>query len=143
MEKSVIKEYNYLSAPDKMWKALTEKEEMKIWYFDLEDFKPEVGFEFHFWGGTEERQYLHNCRITEVVRGKKLCHTWSYEGIPGETILCFEIEPVEKGTKLKLTHSGIETFPQDNPDLNPENFDKGWTFILGTSLKNYLETSQD
>lgn len=113
---------------------------MKFWYFDLEAFEPEVGFEFSFWGGTEERQYLHNCKITEVVHGKKLCHTWSYEGIPGETNLCFEIESnIDGKTKLKLSHSGFETFPADNPDLDPKNFDEGWTHILGTSLKNYLE----
>ncbi len=140
MDNLVIKEYGYKTAPEKVWKALTVKEEMKLWYFDLEEFNAEVGFEFRFWGGTENRQYLHNCKITEVVDGKKLCYTWSYDGIPGETILCFEIEQTDKETtKLKLSHSGFETFPKDNPDLALKNFDEGWTSILGTSLKNYLE----
>ena len=140
MKTSVTKEYSYISTPEKIWKAITDKVEMKKWYFDLEEFIPEVGFEFNFWGGTEERQYLHNCKITEVIQGKKLCHTWSYDGIPGETILCFEIEAMDTGTSLKLTHSGFETFPKDNPDLAPKNFDEGWTYILGTSLKSYLES---
>ncbi len=140
MGKSVIKEYCYLTTPEKIWKALTVKEEMKIWYFDLEAFQAEVGFEFRFWGGTEERKYLHICKITEVVYAKKLCYTWSYNGIPGETNLCFEIEsPADGTTKLKLSHTGFETFPTDNTDLGPKNFDEGWTYILGTSLKNYLE----
>lgn len=140
MGESVIKEYSYKSTPEKLWKALTVKEQMKLWYFDIEKFKPEIGFEFRFWGGTETRQYLHICKITEVVFGKKLCHTWSYDGIPGETNLCFEIEQTGKETtNLKLSHSGFETFPKDNPDLAPKNFDEGWTYILGTSLKNYIE----
>ena len=140
MEKSVIKEYSYNSSPEKLWNALTLKEEMKLWYFDLEEFKPEVGFEFRFWGGTEERQYLHICKITEVIVGKKLCHTWSYDGIPGLTNLCFEISQTnDSNSKLKLSHTGFETFPADNSDLVPERFDEGWTYILGTSLKNYLE----
>jgi uncharacterized protein YndB with AHSA1/START domain len=139
MKSSVFKEYNYNTTPESLWRAITVKEEMKKWYFDLEEFIPEVGFEFSFWGGTEKRKYLHNCKITEVVTGKKLCHTWSYDGIPGETNLCFEIEPVGDGiTKLKLSHSGFETFPADNPDLDPKNFDGGWTHILGTSLQNFL-----
>lgn len=142
MKNQVIKEYSYKTTPEKVWKALTEKDEMKLWYFDLEDFKPEVGFEFRFWGGTEKTQYLHICKITEVVDGKKLCYTWSYKGIKGETILCFEIEQTGKdSTKLKLTHFGFDSFPTDNPDLEPGNFDKGWTHILGTSLKNYLEVN--
>ena len=140
MNTAVLKEYSYNGTPEQVWKAITDKNEMGKWYFHLEKFIPEIGFEFHFWGGTEERQYLHNCRITEVIQGKKLCHTWSYEGIPGETILCFEIESEgAKRTKLTLSHSGFETFPADNPDLDPKNFDEGWTYILGTSLREYLE----
>ena len=30
---------------------------MKQWYFDLAEFKPEVGFKFQFMGGTEDNQY--------------------------------------------------------------------------------------
>jgi uncharacterized protein YndB with AHSA1/START domain len=140
MEKTVTKEFIYNTSPEKFWKALTEKEEMKLWYFDLKEFKPEVGFEFRFWGGTEERQYLHICVITELITGRKLCHTWSYDGIEGLTDLCFEIIPTKDGnTKLKLSHTGFETFPADNSDLDVKNFEEGWNSILGTSLKNYLE----
>ena len=44
---------------EKVWKAITKKEEMKQWYFDLAEFKAEVGFEFRFYGGPPEKQYLH------------------------------------------------------------------------------------
>jgi uncharacterized protein YndB with AHSA1/START domain len=140
MERTVAKEFTYSVSSAELWKVLTEKEVMKLWYFDLKEFKPEEGFEFRFWGGTEKRQYLHICKITEVIIGRKLCHTWSYDGIPGQTTLCFEIVPIDDETaKLKLSHTGFETFPTDNPDLDPKNFDEGWEYILGTSLKNYLE----
>jgi uncharacterized protein YndB with AHSA1/START domain len=142
MKTKVIQEYSYNASPEKIWNAITSKEEMKKWYFDLEEFKPEVGFEFRFWGGTEERQYLHICKITEVIVGRKLCHTWSYDGIPGLTNLCFEIRQInDTSSKLKLTHTGFETFPTDNPDLDFKNFEEGWKFILSTSLKNYLKKS--
>jgi len=142
MKTKVIQEYSYNASPKKIWDAITRKKEMKLWYFDLEEFKPEVGFEFRFWGGTEQRQYLHICVITEVIVGRKLCHTWSYDGIPGLTNLCFEISSSkDENSKLKLSHTGFETFPADNPDLNPKNFEEGWKSILGTSLKNYLETN--
>ena len=40
-----------LNAPvAKVWKAITDKDDMKQWYFDLAEFKPEVGFEFQFKG---------------------------------------------------------------------------------------------
>jgi len=37
----------------RVWKAITNKADMKKWYFDLAEFKPEVGFEFQFLGGAE------------------------------------------------------------------------------------------
>ena len=34
-----------LDAPvSKVWKAITDKNEMKQWYFNLADFKAEIGF---------------------------------------------------------------------------------------------------
>jgi len=140
MNSSLKLEFIYSTSPEKLWNALTINEEMKKWYFELEEFKPEAGFEFCFWGGTEKNQYLHLCKITEVVVGKKLCHTWQYDGIPGSTNLCFEIIHESEGkTRLLLSHSGFETFPTNNKDLESGNFEIGWNFILGTSLKNYIE----
>ena len=140
MNTSAELEFTYSATPAQIWKALTDKEEMKKWYFEVDDFKPEDGFEFRFWGGTEERKYLHICVVREVIENKKLCHTWRYDGIEGNTLLCFEFtEAGNQKTSVKLTHTGFETFPQDNTDLKVENFIEGWTYILGTSLKEYLE----
>src|SRR5579864_2160691 len=74
----------------KVWKALTDKDEMKQWYFDLPDFKPEVGFEFQFTGGKDGRSYLHLCKITKVEVGKKLTYSWRYEGYEGNSFVTFE-----------------------------------------------------
>jgi uncharacterized protein YndB with AHSA1/START domain len=52
---------------EKVWQAITEKDQMKQWYFDIADFKATVGFEFHFEGGTDQHKYLHLCKITDVV----------------------------------------------------------------------------
>jgi uncharacterized protein YndB with AHSA1/START domain len=44
-----------LNAPiSKVWKTITDKDDMKKWYFDIAEFKPEVGFEFQFEGGNED-----------------------------------------------------------------------------------------
>jgi hypothetical protein len=45
-------------------------------------------------------------------------------------------------THLKLTHEGLETFPADNPDFAKGNFVEGWNWIIGTSLKEFLEKKQ-
>jgi uncharacterized protein YndB with AHSA1/START domain len=133
-------ERTYNAPSEKVWKAITDKTEMKKWYFDLKEFKPVVGFEFSFVGGKPDgKQYVHNCRITEVVPGKKLTHTWCYEGYEGISYVTFELFAEGAKTRVKLTHAGLETFPQSNPDLAAHNFAAGWTSILDMSLKKYLE----
>jgi uncharacterized protein YndB with AHSA1/START domain len=123
-----------------VWRAITEKDLMKQWYFDLPEFKAEVGFTFEFTGGEEGgKQYLHRCVITEVIIEKKLTHTWSYVGYEGTSYLTYELFAEGDDTKLILTHAGIETFPSDNSDFAFANFEQGWNYIVDTALKNFLE----
>lgn len=129
----------YDAPVEKVWKALTDKNQMKEWYFDLAEFHPEVGFEFSFYGeGHKGEKYLHLCRITEVVPMKKLAYTWRYEGIEGLSTVSFELSDENGKTRLKLTHEGLETFPQNNPDFAKESFAAGWTEITGIYLKNFV-----
>lgn len=126
-------------SPSTIWKAITDKDEMKKWYFDLADFKPEVRFEFQFSAGPDGRQYLHVCKITEVVTGKKLTYSWRYDGYDGISYVTFDLLPEGDKTRLVLTHDGLDSFPADNADFAKGNFEAGWTDIIGRSLKNFLE----
>ena len=122
----------------KVWKALTDVNEMRQWYFNIAAFKPEVGFEFEFTAGSPEKSYLHKCKVKEVVVGKKLSYSWRYEGYPGSSIVTFELFEEGKETRIRLTHEGIETFPKNLADFAKESFAKGWTYIIGTSLKEFV-----
>ena len=134
----LVVERTYNVPINKVWQALTEKDKMNQWYFDLKEFRPEVGFEFQFTGGNEEHTFLHFCKVTEVINGRKLTHSWTYDGYPGESFVTFELFDEGDKTRLKLTHAGLETFPA-TPDFKRENFQMGWTDIIGRSLKEYLE----
>lgn len=124
----------------KVWDALTLNEQMKKWYFQIQEFKPEVGFEFRFLGKTEEgTEYLHLCKITEVLPLKKLVYSWRYDGFQGISYVSFELFEEEKKTRLRLTHSGIESFASGGRDFSKENFTGGWAYILDKSLKDYLK----
>lgn len=48
----VKQEYNVPAA--KLWQVLTDVDEMRNWYFDLQEFKGEIGFKFQFTAGTED-----------------------------------------------------------------------------------------
>ncbi|MFC0516506.1 SRPBCC domain-containing protein [Mucilaginibacter angelicae] len=128
----------YAAPIQKVWEVITVREKMKEWYFDLAEFKPEVGFEFEFIGGDENKQYLHLCRVTKIDEGKTIAYTWRYDGYEGESEVTWELFPEGEGTKLVLTHSGLETFPPLDA-FKKENFAAGWTHITGISLKEYLE----
>jgi len=123
-----------------VWKAITDKDEMKSWYFDLAEFKAEKGFMFQFSGGPDDGpQYLHLCEVTEVIPNKKLTYSWRYDGYPGNSFVTFELFEKEENTLLRLTHTGLESFPADNKDFAKNNFVKGWTDIIHTSLRKHLE----
>jgi uncharacterized protein YndB with AHSA1/START domain len=132
-------ERTYNAPVEKVWKALTDKDQMKQWYFDLAAFKAEVGFEFTFEGGPPERSYTHVCKISEVVLNKRLSHSWKYDGYEGESFVTWELFPEGNGTRVKLTHAGLETFPIENKDFAKENFMKGWNEIVGKLLKEFVE----
>jgi uncharacterized protein YndB with AHSA1/START domain len=51
----VIIERTFNAPAETVWKAITNKDQMRQWYFDVSDFKPETGFEFRFEGGNEEQ----------------------------------------------------------------------------------------
>ena len=53
-DKLVVMERSYDAPSQKVWDALTNVEQMRKWYFNVSDFKPEVGFEFEFFAGKYE-----------------------------------------------------------------------------------------
>lgn len=134
-----IIERTYHAPIEKVWKAITNKDDMKEWYFDLAEFKPVVGFAFEFYGKSSAGQTMkHLCQITEVQPPRKLVYSWKYEGYPGLSYVAFELFPDGNNTRLRLTHSGLETFPPLS-DFAKENFAEGWTLLIGSLLKNFLE----
>jgi uncharacterized protein YndB with AHSA1/START domain len=125
----------------RVWKALTSADQMREWYFDLKEFKAEVGFEFDFVVEHEGNSYHHLCRVTEVIPEEKIAYTWRYKGEPGDSLVTFELFPEGNKTRLKLTHTGIETFPK-TPAYARKNFEAGWTAIIGSELKQFVESSK-
>jgi len=140
LAEAVVLERSFNAPVARVWKALTDADEMRIWYFDFKKFKPEVGFEFEFTVEHEGMKYHHLCKITEVIPQKKLAYTWRYQGHEGDSLVTFELFAAGDKTRLKLTHEGLETFPK-LPSFARKNFLKGWTELIGASLKNFLETS--
>jgi len=138
----LVFERTFQAPVDQVWKSLTDVDEIRNWYFDLKEFKPEVGFEFQFMVEHEGNKYDHRCKIVEMIPQKKLAYSWRYEGQPGNSIVTFELFAEGNKTKMKLTHEGLETFPNLLAYAR-KNFREGWTSILDSSLKHYLEKTHE
>jgi uncharacterized protein YndB with AHSA1/START domain len=141
LAEAVVIERTFDAPVARVWRALTNAEEMRRWYFDLKEFKPEVGFEFEFTVEHEGMNYHHLCKITEVIPQKKLAYTWRYAGHQGDSLVTFELLADGGKTRLKLTHEGLETFPK-TPAFARRSFLGGWTQIIGSSLKDFVEKQQ-
>jgi len=135
----LVKEVSINAPASRVWKAITSKEEMKSWSFDIKEFEPVPGFEFRFEGGKDGQVFVHICTVKEAIENKKFSYTWTYQNFPGiETLVTIELfEDSPNLTRVRLTHEGLEQFPQDN-NFARNNFDMGWTSIT-KMLKEHVE----
>lgn len=144
MNTPITVQYTVNAPAERIWNALTNKIEMKSWYFDIPDFELKKGHLFNFYEPGGENKYHHQCEIIEIVPHKKLKHTWSYPDFSDlKTVVTWELLSGEKGTVVKLTHEGIENFKDLGEGFSRENFTGGWNTIIGQSLKEYLENYHD
>jgi len=127
-----------IDAPIKrVWEALTDEKQMKVWYFpQLHKFRPVIGYKFEF--HDDGSSYKKEWRVTHIEQGRRLSHSWVYVGYPGYSEVTFEIDEASAGrTKLILTHTGLSTYPEE-PHFARQRFEAGWKGIIG-NLKMYLE----
>lgn len=135
----VIVEATFDAPITKVWKAITDRDEMIQWYFDnIPDFKPEVGFKTAFNVKAESRDFYHQWEVTEVEPLKKLVYQWSFKDIPGKSPSIWELEVVNDEVLLRLTATGLDKFPADIPEFTWESCFGGWNYFLKERLKNYL-----
>lgn len=134
----LIVERVYNAPVARVWQAITDITQMRQWYFNMSDFRPEVGFEFQFEGCSESETYVHHCKVLAVIPHQKLVYSWTYVGHEGYSEVSWELYPEGDNTRLILTHSGLESFP-DKPDFAVSSFTQGWTEILGKQLKEFVE----
>ncbi|NHB68629.1 SRPBCC family protein [Perlabentimonas gracilis] len=122
----------------KVWQALTDKSQMKEWYFDIADFELRAGAIFNFYEPGGENLFHHRCQIIEIIPKTKLAHTWSHpshsKGVSTVTWLLSEVNGI---TEVTLKHEGIENFADAGPEFAPENYQMGWEGLM-SALKNYI-----
>jgi uncharacterized protein YndB with AHSA1/START domain len=140
MNTPITVQYKIYAPAEKVWKALTDKNEMKSWYFDIHDFTLEAGKEFNFYEPGEAKKYHHQCHILEIIPNQKLKHTWSYPELSDAiTTVTWDLQKEDTGTLVTLTHDDIEGFDSLGENFSKKSFTEGWNGIIGKSMKEYLE----
>ncbi|WP_297984329.1 SRPBCC domain-containing protein [uncultured Chryseobacterium sp.] len=140
MHDNVVVKQRVNAPVEKVWNALTDKSEMKNWYFDIPDFELGVHNEFNFYEPGGENKFHHHGEILEIEPNAKLKHTWSYPEFSKEkTLVKWELERDGDATNVTLTHKGLENFDHLGKDFGHESFEAGWKELVGKSLKDYVE----
>ena len=140
MDTPIVVEQVYKAPLATVWRAITDKNQMPLWFFQpIADFEPRVGFETSFTVSAEGHNYVHQWKVTEVVPQRRLVYDWNYGDTPGASFVIWELYETADGTTLRLTHTGHETFPRDNPVFSREAGEAGWNYFLRESLKAFLE----
>lgn len=138
-DEPIIVEQTFNESIDTVWNSITMIDQMRQWYFkNIPSFKPEVGFETQFSVQSQDRNFLHMWKVTEVVPKKKITYNWKYDDYPGDSFVMFELFKQDNLTKLRVTHQVQESFPEDIPEFSRESCIEGWAFLIRKSLKEFF-----
>lgn len=139
-EGPIIVEETFNVSIESVWKAITEIDLMRQWYFEnIPSFEAEVGFETQFNVENEGRIFPHMWKVTEAIPNKKIVYTWKFENYPGDSIVEWELSEQDNSTKLKLKVIVLEDFPDDIPEFKRESCIGGWEYFINNRLKEFLE----
>jgi len=138
----IIVEQYFDTSIENVWNALTVIDEMTQWYFpNIPSFEPIEGFTTTFTVQVEDRIYPHLWKIIEVIPMKKIAYEWKIDGYSGSSISLFELSEERNQTKLILTATVVEKFPDNIPEFKRESAVAGWNYLINESLRNYLKNN--
>ena len=137
----IIVEQTYSVPRQRLWQALTVRDQMVQWFFDnIPAFEPEVGFETKFVVQSVDRKFPHQWTVLEAEPQRRLSYRWRYDNYAGDSHVIFELNEVAEGTHLKLSAIVDEDFAEV-PEFQRESCQGGWQYFLQQRLKAYLEGS--
>ena len=140
MHDNVVIKQRVNAPADKVWNALTDKAQMKNWYFDIDDFSTDLHTEFSFYESGGENKYQHHGKILEVIQQEKLKYSWTYPEFSKEkTIVKWNLQDEGDQTLVILTHKGLEYLEHLGEEFSKDSFDRAWTEIVSIKFKNYIE----
>lgn len=133
MNANIVIQRYYPHPPEKVWRALTQRELLAKWLME-NDFEAVLGrdFTFHFCEPDDETKSAVACRVLEMEPPSRLVWAWRNEGEAHETRVEWSLRPENGGTRLTLRHIG------EVSDERGEQLEAGWPVKL-EQLSEMLE----
>jgi uncharacterized protein YndB with AHSA1/START domain len=131
--RSLEKELFIKASPERVFQALTRKEELERWFLVKAEMELRPGGAIRFEMGSG---MVETGKVLVFDPPHRLSFTW--EAVePSATTITFELIPENDGTQLRLTHSGIGR--GEDWDDYYSSVEEGWRPHLD-NLKAWLET---
>jgi uncharacterized protein YndB with AHSA1/START domain len=146
---AIISEIEIAAPPERVFQALVDPAQMMQWWTSDEckteffEMDARLGGEWRF--GTSKsgtitvngvNQFFCRGDVLEYDPQRVLAYTWIgnwHEDKSRVTLVRWELTAAGKGTKVKVTHSGLA---QEN--VARKDYSSGWPGVLG-ALKQYVE----
>jgi uncharacterized protein YndB with AHSA1/START domain len=132
-----IKQTVIFEAPiKKVWNTVSTSEGIGSWFMP-NDFKPEVGHEFH----VQSPFGPSPCKVLEVDEPNKVTFSWDTDG----WIVSFILKDLGEKTEFTLIHSGwkapdmIIPKAQEKSSVIRDRMDHGWVGIVNERLRKAVE----
>ncbi|HVO54887.1 MAG TPA: SRPBCC family protein [Solirubrobacterales bacterium] len=107
--------------PERVWRSLTEPEEMRAWHPTPARFEPEVGGRVEYVEGSNVAD-MPDGEVLEYEPPRLLAYTW-FVAARGTDRLRWELHPREEGCLLVLLHSFADR-------TTAANYGAGWHLCL-------------
>ncbi len=148
---SIVTEIEVAAPPERVFTALTDPKQLMRWWGEegpckakLWEMDARVGGRWRFETADPAGKivlngisdFKANGEILECDPPRVLAYTWiaNWHNQPGRaTLVRWELTPVGKGTRVKVTHSGLAKEP-----LARKDYSGGWPGVV-EYLKNFVE----
>jgi uncharacterized protein YndB with AHSA1/START domain len=142
MATEILLRREYLHAPERVWRALTDPAEIGRWLMRADDFAPTVGHRFRFvakpqpgWRGFVE------CEVLTCEPPRELSYSWVGNVGQKPMTVTWTLEPIPNGTRLTLRQHGfvgLGGFLLARVMLGP-----GWRKMLERRLPSVLAGAEE
>lgn len=145
---SIVCEIQIAAPPERIFQALIDPKQVMQWWTggecQIESFSldPRRGGRWAY--DTKQTSIVVNDvskfhldgEVLEFEPPRLLAYTWisnAHEDKTVRTVVRWELTPEGKGTRLKVTHSGLSQLP-----VSRKSYAGGWPGVVG-NLKNFVE----